>query len=259
MARKANSNSEIPEAKIRQCIWMLKTGKTKKACCEHLGIPYNTKKLDKIIQDFNAGIEREERLKKAARNKIFSDREKNDIAKAYLAGETQSSLAKQYFISPQRIKKILIDTGTPIRGRGKNSEATVDHIVQDLEVKFTRNEKVFIAKYNCFGIIDHVYDEEYVEYLEDGRQRYVEIHPFKPNKAGLAGTHVEPQEHIHYEVYWVLNDGKEMKLPAMIQLRDQVIKKLEETGREYYRVWRDDDYKCFIYLNREELYPVKAA
>ena len=36
---------EIPEAKIRQVIWMLKVGKTKKACCEHLGIAYNTKSM----------------------------------------------------------------------------------------------------------------------------------------------------------------------------------------------------------------------
>lgn len=259
MARKAASNSEIPEAKIRQCIWMLKTGKTKKACCEHLGIAYNTKKLDKIIEDFNKGIEREERLKKAARNKIFTDREKQDIAKAYLSGETQSALAKEHYISPQRIKKILVDTGTPIRGRGKNSEATVSHIVQDLETKFARNDKVFIAKYNCFGIVDQVYDEDFLEYLEDGRQRYAETRPFKPNKLGFAGDYVDATEHIHYEIYWTLSDGKEMKLSAMKNLRSQIIKKLEDTGREYYRIWRDDDYKCFIYLNRDELYPVKAA
>ena len=37
---------EITEAKIRQVLWMIKAGKTKKACCEHLGIAYNTKNLD---------------------------------------------------------------------------------------------------------------------------------------------------------------------------------------------------------------------
>lgn len=259
MARKAKNASEISEAKIRQCIWMLKTGKTKKACCEHLGIPYNTKKLDKIISDFNAAIEREKRLKKAAQSKIFTTKEKEQIAKEYLAGESQSALAKQYYISPQKIKKILLDTGTPIRGRGKNSKATVNHIVQDLETKFSINDKVFIAKYNCFGIIDQVYDEDYLEYLENGRQRYVETHSFKPNKQGLAGNYVDPTEGVHYEIYWALDDGKEFKLRAVEQLRNQIIKKLEDTGREYYRIWRDDDHKCFIYLNRDDLYPVKAT
>ena len=39
----------ISEAKIRQAIWMLKAKKTKKQVCEHLGIAYNTKRLDNII------------------------------------------------------------------------------------------------------------------------------------------------------------------------------------------------------------------
>ena len=258
MARKASI--EIPEAKIRQCIWMLKTKKTKKACCEHLGIPYNTKKLDSIIEEFHKNIEREERLKKAARTKIFTEAEKSRIAKEYLNGATQSGLAKDYYISPQKIKKILIETNTPIRGRGKNSTATVEHITQDLEVKFKKNDKVFLAKHNCFAIVDAVFDEDYIEFLESGRQRYVTIREFKPdNKTGMAGLHYEPTVGIHYEIYWVLPDGNEMKLEAMQRNRMQVINNLEKTGREYYRVWRDDDHKCYMYMNRDELYPVKAA
>ena len=78
---------EITEAKIRQVLWMIKAGKTKKACCEHLGIAYNTKKLDTIIEDFHKGIDREADLKKAARNKIFTAKEKQMIADSYLNGE----------------------------------------------------------------------------------------------------------------------------------------------------------------------------
>ena len=36
----------IPEAKIRQAIWMLKKGKTKKAVCDHVGMAYSPKRLD---------------------------------------------------------------------------------------------------------------------------------------------------------------------------------------------------------------------
>ena len=56
--------AEITEAKIRQAIWMLKAKKTKKAVCEHLGIAYNTKRLDQIIKDFHEKLEREAELKK---------------------------------------------------------------------------------------------------------------------------------------------------------------------------------------------------
>ena len=251
---------EIPEAKIRQVIWMLKSGKTKKACCEHLGISYNTKKLDTIIEDFHKRIEREAELKKAAKTKIFTQKEKEAIAKQYLAGEAQSTLATQYFISPPRIKNILMETNTPIRGRGKNSEAKVDHIIQDLETKFKAGDKVFFAKYNCFAIVDKAFDEDYIDYLESGRQRYVDIYPFKPNpKTGMAGRFHEPAEGVHYEIYWVLSDGEEMKISAMQQQRNRIIKTIEETGREYYSVWRSDDDSCFYYAHRDELYPVKAG
>jgi DNA-binding CsgD family transcriptional regulator len=46
MSKKANAPEEISEAKIRQAIWMMKQKKTKKSICEHLGISYNTKRLD---------------------------------------------------------------------------------------------------------------------------------------------------------------------------------------------------------------------
>ena len=101
--------AEITEAKIRQAIWMLKAKKTKKAVCEHLGIAYNTKRLDAIIQDFHDKIEREAELKKKARSKIFTKTEKQGIAESYLSGETQSGIAKQFYVSPQRIKKILME------------------------------------------------------------------------------------------------------------------------------------------------------
>jgi hypothetical protein len=251
-------SQEIPEAKIRNAIWYLKTSKTKKFVCDFLGIAYNTKKLDKIIEDFHAREQREKELKQLAKNKIFSDIEKREIAKTYLAGESQSAIASQYYVSPQKIKNILIQMNVPIRGRGKKSEAKVDHIKQDLEVKFNKNEKVFIAKYNCFGIIHTVYDEDYIEFLENGRQRYQELKPFKPDIYGLSGKHVEPALGVHYEIYWQLEDGSELKLEAMKRLRQRIINTIEETGREHYLVWRDDEQGGFYYFTRDNLYPIKA-
>jgi len=255
MAR-AVKKVEITEAKIRQVLWMIKAGKTKKACCEHLGIAYNTKKLESIITEFEKGIEREKELKKAARSKIFTAKEKQSIADSYLNGMAQSAIAKQFYISPQRVKNILLELNVPIRGRGKNAEAQVDHIVQDLEVKFAKGDRVFLAKLNTFGIIHKVFDEDYIEQLEDGRQRYVETYPFKP---GPKNRWTEPQEGIHFEIYWQFSDGTEVKLNAMKALRDRIYKTIEETGREYYQVWRDDEYGAFYSFTRDQLYPVKAA
>lgn len=251
--------AEISEAKIRNSIWYLKTGKTKKFVCDYLGISYNVKKLDSIIEDFHKKNEREAELKKASKVKVFTQQEKEAIVKDYLAGEAQSALAKQYYISVQRLKNILLESGAPIRGRGKNSTAKVDHIIQDLEVKFTKGDKVFCSKLNCFGTVTEVYDEEYLEYLESGRQRYVETYPFKPNpKTGMSGKYSEPTEGIHYEIYYAFPDGNEMKKSAVINLRDRTINNLEKTGRETYTIWRTDEYSCFYSAHRNELYPVKA-
>ena len=72
----------ISEAKIRQAIWMLKKGKTKKAVCKHIGISYSPKRLDTIIEDFHKRLERDKELKAKARFKKFSESEKKNMADA---------------------------------------------------------------------------------------------------------------------------------------------------------------------------------
>ena len=261
MARAAVKSTEIPEAKIRQAIWMIKSKKTKKSICEHLGIAYNTKRLDSIIQEFHDRLAREADLKKKARTKVFTDKEKRVIADEYLNGETQSGIAKTYFVSPARIKKILIDMNTPIRGRGKKSAATVDHVVQDLEMRFNKGDKVFLAEQNCFAIVEDVFDEEWLDHHDNGRQKYVETYKFKPGRNGMAGLYAEPTKGIHYELYWLL-EGEvlpQWKLNAFLHKRNQVSKIIEETGRESYRIYKEGDYGGYVNAFRHELFPVKAA
>jgi len=253
--------TEISEAKIRQAIWMIKAKKTKKAVCEHLGIAYNTKRLDAIIQEFHNKQEREAELKKKARNKVFTKAEKQGIADSYLSGEAQSTIAKQFYVSPQRIKKILLEMNVPIRARGKNKAAQVDHIVQDLEVRFAKGEKVFLGDENCFADVHEVYDEDYLEFIENGKQKYIEIHPFKPDHRGMAGKYHEPTEGVHYEVYWMVGDAvlPTWKMSSFLQHRDKISKVIEETGRESYLVYKKDDFGGYRFVTREQLFPVKAG
>ena len=252
----------ISEAKIRQAIWMLKAKKTKKEVCEHLGIAYNTNSLDSIIEEFHNNIKREAELKKKARLKKFTIAEKKDIADSYLNGETQSGLAKQFYISPQRIKNILIEMNVPLRARGKGKAANVDHVVQDLEVRFKVGDKVFLAEENVFATVREVYDEEWLEKHENGFQKYVECYKFEPDpRTGLAGKYAEPQQGVHYEIYWLL-EGETLptrKLDAFLRKRDNVSKIIEETGRESYLLYRQGDYGGYVSAIRDQLFPVKAA
>ncbi len=245
---------EIPEAKIRQVIWMLKVGKTKKACCEHLGIAYNTKRLDTIIEEFKAGLEREELLKKEARSKPLEDSAKSLIIDSYQRGEAISNIAESLYLTPQKIKQVLIEGNVPIRARSKKGEAKVDHVVQDLDKKFVKDEKVFVAKYNGFAIVKEIYDEEYLEQFDNAHLKSVELWAWSKLKPDE-----EPIEGVHYEPYYILDDGSQWKRSAAEQHVKRISKIIEETGRESYLVYHIGDYTYYSEYYRRDLFPVVGA
>ncbi len=251
MAKKV-INEEIPEAKIRQAIWYLKTGKTKKFVTEHLGIAYNTKRLDKIIDDFRAKEAREKELKEKAKNKALTEAEKKTIVSYYLNGEAQTNIAKKFYISPQRVKSVLVEKNVPIRARGKNKPAKTEHIIQDLDAKFSPGDRAFYGLENSFATILKIFDEEYAETLRNGRQRWVELLPWKE-----SSNHKEPVLDVHYQIYWELEDGTSWKLEPLKNHVKRVENLIAETGRETYEVWVDNDYAFRkIFVPRAELFPV---
>ena len=253
MAKKQEqTTSEISEAKIRQAIWMLKVNKTKKAVCEHLGIAYNTKRLDKIIEDFKAKEEREKQLKEKAKNAEITEATKKEIIKSYLNGEAQSAIAKLYFISAPRVKKVLMEANVPLRARGKNAEAKTEHIVQDLDIKFKVGDRAFSGPENSFVSILKVFDEEYAESLRQGRQRWIELLPWKE-----GGRFNEPMLDIHYQIYWELEDGSSWKLESLKNHVKRIETLIEETGRETYEVWIESEFSFRkLFVPRAELFPV---
>src|SRR6056300_1462450 len=166
------------------------------------------------------------------------------MADSYLNGESQSAIAKQFYISPQRVKNSLMEMNVPIRARGKGKAAKVYHVVQDLEVRFNAGDKVFLAGENAFAEVREVYDEEWLEKHENGFQKYIETYPFKADRRGMHGKYLEPTEGIHYEIYWML-EGEVLptrKLRAFLNLRRKVTECIEETGRESYLIYKKDDF-----------------
>jgi len=242
---------EIPESKIRQVMWMLKVGKTKKECCQHLGISYNTKRLDSIIEDFKIGLEKEEQLKKEARAKPIDDATKSFIISSYQEGISVSAIAEKLFLTPQKIKKVLVDGNVPIRGRSKKTGANVDHVVQDLDKKFSIGEKVFVPRTNDFAIVKKVYDEDYLEKFENAPLKSIELHPWKDLKPDE-----EPRESIHFESYYMLDNGEMWKRGAVQSHLNRINKVIEDTGRESYLVYHVGEYQHFAEYFRRDLYPV---
>lgn len=242
---------EIKDSDIRICIWQLKVGKTKKAACQTLGITYNTKRLVKIIQDFKDKEAKTEELKKKARNKTLSDSAKKEIAKDYQSGESVSGISERLYLTSPRIKKVLLELGVPIRGRGKKTPAKTEHVKQDLEVKFVINERVFVSNKNCFGIIKQVYDENYIEEMSDGYTKIVYLLTKK-------NSNEELKEGIHYEIYWITHkdEGTYWKVKAFQQHIKKIENNLVDTGRENYEVWLDNDYGGFYEIHRNNLFPL---
>lgn len=245
---------EISEAKIRQALWMQKANKTKKSICEHLGIAYNTKRLDTILKEFKEKEERIALLKKRAKTKVFSKEEKLSIAADYQEGNSINAIATRNFISSQKVKSFLLEMGVPIRSRKKRAPAQTEHVIQDLDVKFQKGEKVFHAPSNCFAVVTEVLDEEYLEYLVAGIQKYVELRPFDPyNNKG----YLEPVYDVHYMIYWILEDGRMWKLEQLKEHRKNVETHIEEYGRESYNICTLDDFSHKkIFVPREQLFPV---
>lgn len=246
------SKNEISEAKIRQAIWMLKVGKTKKSICEHLAIPYNVKKLEYIITSFREQQEKLKELKQRAKTKELTTKEKTYIASAYLEGESQASLAEKYHLSSAKIKKILLELNVPIRSRAKRGVAETEHIKQDLDKMFKKGDRVFYALLNSFAYIEEVFDEEYVENLTYGNQKYVELVPWTDKS-----NHPAPVQGIHYEIYYELPNGNSWKLESLKSHLKQVERLIEETGRETYAIYVEGEF-CLrkMFVHRKDLYPV---
>lgn len=258
MARARINTNEIPEAKIRQVIWMIKSNKTKKACCDHLGIAYNTKRLDAIIEDFRQKEERQKELKKKARAKTLSAGEIKQIVGDYLDGENQSAIAKRLYISPQRVKKVLMENNVPIRARGKNKPAQVSHVVQNLDALFKTGDRVFVPEKNTFAKVYEVYDEEWVEYYRSPiRRKYVELHAMKSAKQ-KHGIDFEGYPDIHYQIYWEYDNGSSWKEDAIIRLIKKVETYIEETGRETYLAYMESDHGGYFSGTRDKFYPVAS-
>ena len=49
------------------------------------------------------------------------------------------------------------------------------------------------------------------------------------------------------------------KLSAFLQQRKKISKVIEETGRESYLIYKQDDYGGYRIVTRDRLFPVKAG
>lgn len=257
---KTSTTTELDDNRIRQAIWMLNhKGATKKAACEFIGIAYNTKRLEKIIEEYSNKVEREKELRAKNKNKSFTKLEIDAIIKDYVSGSAISNISKSLFVSDYKIKKVLTENNVPLRSRGKKKPAITEHVEQDLDVKFKVGDKVFYAKQSSFAIVQKVYDEELIEKLEDPLRESVIEHKSNiyNNKGIRVCSEENMKEDIHYTTYNVYDNNYKIKRSAAEHMVELVNNTLLNTGREAYLIWILGDYARFQYATRDSLFPIK--
>jgi len=268
---------EILESNIRVVKWMIKSGKTKKECCQQLGIAYNTTRLAKILNDFDLKETRIKELKAKAKLRKFTELEKTQIVKDYLAGESVTSIAERFFLPTTRIRPILIEKQVPIRGRGKKTSSTTDHITQDLAKKYKVGDRVYIvpnpyATYKDkqgktkqayafeagYGKIREVLDDSFCDIWDEGRiteKTIWEPHININSKTFQKNWPNGPVEGQHYRIMWQNMDGEwidRLWLPLMYKDRLNLI---EKYGVECYHVIIEkDNFNRFI--TKHEIFEV---
>ena len=175
----------ISEAKIRQAIWMLKAKKTKQQVCEHLGIAYNTKSLDNIIQEFHNNIEREAELKKKARLKKFTlEPEIHKDGAIADAVQSNQSVLVQIIKEPISTKGPRISSELSLAGRYLvlvpfSDRVSISQKIPTREEKIRLKKLVLSIKPKGFGVIVRTVAHE---------KKVAELDHYRPARHGCRGA-----------------------------------------------------------------------
>lgn len=127
---------------------------TKKLACELLGMAYNTKRLDQVIQEYTERKSKERERRAAKRGKPATTDEVQYVIQDYLSGETVDSISKSLYRSTAFVKGILEKYHVPIRSAKHDyfhPELIPDGAVRE---RFRVGEIVYSARYDSTARID---------------------------------------------------------------------------------------------------------
>jgi len=135
---------------------------TKKAACEMLGIAYNVKRLDSLIEDWTGRKEQSKIMRAKKRKEAVTTSEAASIITDYLSGSSIVELSESYYRSPTIIKYQLEKYGATLRSVG-----VVDPLMppllpeQCIADSFEIGEYVWSAKYDCVAKVAGTYKGAY--------------------------------------------------------------------------------------------------
>lgn len=152
---KKKSHEKLDNANIAKVIDLLSQDSpiTKKQACEILNISYNTTRLGKIIDGYNADQEYRRNRMKQNRNKPIQAYEAKEIIVSFLSGIAISTIASRMYRSVSSVKKFI--ESEPLPERVKTHHAGESNVIPDNMVSdsFELKELVWSSQYNCVAEI----------------------------------------------------------------------------------------------------------
>lgn len=112
---KAKEGENLTETHIKKVIELLEAEKpiSKKDACEILNISYNTTRLTKIIEQFKADQDEQQRRRAANRGKAATPYEIQTIIEGYLDGDSVAEISKRIYRSSTFIRDVIDLVGVP--------------------------------------------------------------------------------------------------------------------------------------------------
>ena len=138
-----------------QCILakeILDAGGTKKAACEALGIKYNTKRMEKFLDDHDHREDVGKRIRAEKRKTAIDNAEAANIITDYINGTPYQDLSDQYYRSVGMIKYCVEKHGAALRTNKSIDPLNPPELpIECLQEEFEIDEYVWVAKYGCIG------------------------------------------------------------------------------------------------------------
>lgn len=158
--RSALEEEKMTDANILRVIGLLEPPEegakpiTKKLACELLGMAYNTKRLDQVIEEYRDRKAKEKARRAEKRGKPLEADEISYIIQAYLEGEPINDISSSIYRSHSLIKSVLEKYHVPVRSAKHDyfkPELIPDGAVRE---RFKVGEVVYSARYDSPARID---------------------------------------------------------------------------------------------------------
>lgn len=195
MARvKRKDTEDFSHERIEKVIVMLDNGETKKACCEYLGMTYNTARLNKLIEEYLETKANRVRLRKKMRNQPLEKADLAFICQNYLDGMSLSEISESLYRTTRVIKNVLERYNIPLRDASNTYFNPI--YLEETPNDYSKGDLVYSARYNSIAEIVSKYrnDVYHIALLGDHQQYayqpYYELSDLRKlqRELGISGT-----------------------------------------------------------------------